>query len=71
MDEISKPKYKFLQGFRGKILQIIQKSVNAVKSNKIIICLLKFIGKKEPVIDLVSLEVNKMLGNTRKCRQLL
>lgn len=71
MDEISKPKYKFLQGFRGKILQIIQKTVNAVKSNKIIMCLLKFIGKKEPVIDLVSLEVNKMLGNTRKCRQLL
>lgn len=71
MDEISKLKYKFLQGLRGKIFQIIKKRVNAVKSNKRIMCQLKFIGKEKSVTDLVNLEDHKMLGNMRKCRQLL
>lgn len=71
MNEISKLKYRFLQGFRGKILQIIQKRVNAVKSSKRIMCQLKIIGKEKPVVDLVSLEDHKMLGNTGKYRQFL
>lgn len=46
--------------------------VNVVKSNKRIMCHLKFIGKGKPRTDLVSLVDHKVLGNTvRKFRQLL
>lgn len=72
-NEISKLKYKLWQALRGKIpLQIIQKTVNIVKSNKRIIWHPKFIGKGKPMTDLVGLVDHKLLGNTvRKCRQLL
>lgn len=60
IDEISKLKYKFGQGLRGKILQIIQKRFNSVKPNKRITCHLKFIGKEKPAPDLVSLVDHKI-----------
>lgn len=72
-NEISKTEYKLWQALRGKIsLQIIQKMVNVVKSNKRIMCHVKFIGKGKPMANLVSLVDHKVLGNTvRKFRQLL
>lgn len=60
-NEISKLEYKLWQALRGNIsLQIIQKMVNVVKSNKRIMCHIKFIGKGKHMTNLVGLVDHKV-----------